>query len=293
MSNYPAIFAARSFSASIRDRNLQAAPHMGRLYEEVKLEWSMCLQPETWQKAYDALIRDYEKLLAGEDMGYADLYLRSCTLIERIHHVNKSVIEYNRMHTEKREWFRNLIINGHVQVFGAVNGIRSLKHLESKVAQISGVIRTRVDTPRVQRPCLTIFVFLNMAPASYKQMISVVDAHIGAENAGFSLVERQFADRYDFVDISDSPVVSSPRFDVDRYDSLDLSKSTVFQRFRRRRKHRISKPTMFQRFRRQRKHRKSMPPDVNTIRGRLKMVFRAGKAVTHWLRTGETPDVLP
>ena len=277
MSSYPSILASKSFSARMRDKRLRDASHKKKFYEKVKLEWSLCLQPETWQKAYDALIRDYKKLLAGEDMGYADLYLRSCTLIERIHHVNESVIEYNRMHVEKREWYCKWLVNGHIQVFGDVNGARSLAHLEAKVTQIPGVIRTRVHKVKNGiRPCLTVFVSLNIAPESHRQMVSVIKAHIDAENAGFSLVERQLADRYDFVDVGDSPVASSLRFDVTRYDSLDLSKSTVFQRFRRRWK-----------------HRKRKPPNVSTIRGRLKIVFQNRKAVKRWVKTGETPDVLP
>lgn len=208
-------------------------------------------------------------------MALSSLNRRSYVLIEWIHHVNKSVIEYNRMHVEKREWYRNLIVNRHMQVFGDVNGTRSLEHLDVKVTQIPGVIRTRVDKTIGKRPCLTIFVSLDMAPASYRQMVALVKAHIDAENAGFSLVERQFTDRYDFVDISDSPVVSSLKFNVDRYNSLDLSKSTVFQRFRRRLK-----------------HRKRKPPNVNTIRGRLKIVFQNRKAIKRWVKTG-TPDVLP
>lgn len=244
-----------------------------KFYQKVKLEWSMCLAPESCQDSYDTLMIDYQKMFTGEPVAYSSLNRRSYALLGWIRHVNESTIECNRMNVEKRGWYRNLIVNGHVQVFGGVNGTRSLKHLESKVVQIPGVIRTRIDTTiGAKRPCLTIFVSLDMAPASYRQMISVVKAHIEAENVGVSLVERQFADRYDFVDIGDSPVVSSPRFDVDRYDSLDLSKSTVFQRFRRRRK-----------------HRKRKPPDINTVWGRLKIVFRGRKVIKYWLKTGEAP----
>lgn len=192
-----------------------------------------------------------------------------------IRHVNESVIGYDRMHVETREWHYKMIINGHMIVFGDINGAVSLEHLEAKVAQIPGVTRTRINKNRKgMRPCLTIFVLLTMLPQDHREMVALINEHVHAENSEVSLVERQRLDRYDFVDIDESPVISSLRFDVARYDSLDLSKSTVFQRFLRRRKYKERKP-----------------PDTSTIRGRLRIVFQNSVAVRWWIRTGEPPDV--
>lgn len=244
-----------------------------KLYEEVKLEWSMRLQLGPWQDFYDELMRDYKNLLDGRVVDFASLRGRSHSLMEWIRHTNDQIIEYDRMHVKKREWHYQAIVNGHMRVFGDVNGIRSLEHLEARVAQISGVIRTRLDKSRISpRPCLTVFVTLTIPPGNRNKMLKLIKECVNAENAGFSLGERQRADRYDYVDIEGSPAISSLRFDVARYDSLDISKSTAFQRFRRRRKHKERKP-----------------PDISTIHGRLRIVLQNRTVFKHWIRTGETP----
>jgi len=248
-----------------------------KFYQKVKLEWSMCLAPESWQDSYDTLMIDYQKMFAGEYVEYALLNKKSNVLLGWIRHTNESVIEYNIMHVEKREWHFKMIINGHMVIFGDINGVRSLEHLEAKVAQIPGVIRTRVEKKKNRngmRPCLTIFVSLNILQQSHREMVVLITNHVIAENAGFSLVGRCRVDRYDYVEIDESPVASSLKFDVTRYDSLDLSESTAFQRLRRRRKY---------------KEHKS--PDTSTIRGRLRIVFQNRAVFKHWIKTGEPPDV--